>query len=152
MRVLLDSNVLARASYSLSGPAAALLDRLSRPPHVLVISSFILAELDRILRYPRLRRVHGFSDDQIVRFVTETQFIGVLADPQESAILAVVPGDPNDDPIVATAIKGRADVICTLDSDLQEPEVLRYCNERGIRIMSDVDILRELRRADASNA
>ena len=63
MRAVLDSNVLARAMYSLGGPAEEVVRRLTVPPHVIIVSEFLLNELRRVLRYPRLRQVHGFDDE-----------------------------------------------------------------------------------------
>ena len=65
MRAVLDFNVLARAVYSVGGPAEEVALRLTVPPHVLIVSDFLLMELRRVLRYPRLRRVHGFDDQKI---------------------------------------------------------------------------------------
>ena len=66
MRVVLDSNILARAAHNPAGPAGELLNRLCTAEHVLIVSPFILDELDRVLRYPRLRPLHGLSDNAIV--------------------------------------------------------------------------------------
>ncbi|MGD1104632.1 MAG: hypothetical protein ABSA59_21525 [Terriglobia bacterium] len=34
-------------------------------------------------------------------------------------------------PKVYTAIDGKADVLCTLDRDFYEPEVVAFCQQRG---------------------
>ena len=47
--------------------------------------------------------------------------------------------------MVATAIVGRADVICTRDRHLRHPEVLAICQANGIRVLSDIELLNELR-------
>ena len=49
MRAVLDSNVLARAVYSVGGPAEELARRLVVSPHELIVSEFLLAELRRVL-------------------------------------------------------------------------------------------------------
>jgi len=51
----------------------------------------------------------------------------------------------NDDPVVCTAVVGRADVLCALDRDFYAANVISLCNERGIAIMNDAELLRELR-------
>jgi len=58
MRVVLDTNILARAYTGPSGPAAEVL-RVITAPDLLVVSPFILSELTRALGYDRLRRMHG---------------------------------------------------------------------------------------------
>jgi predicted nucleic acid-binding protein len=52
--------------------------------------------------------------------------------------------DPKDDPIVYTAVAGKADVLCTLDRHFQSPAVLDFLRTHGIRVLSDVELLREL--------
>ena len=47
MRVVVDTNVLARATPGRNSPARQVLDLLVTPPHVLVASEFLLEELGR---------------------------------------------------------------------------------------------------------
>ncbi|MEX0717913.1 MAG: hypothetical protein WD066_15065 [Planctomycetaceae bacterium] len=61
---------------------------------------------------------------------------------------AVVPDDPDDDPIIATAVVGKVDVLCTLDRHIRLPEVEAYCAARNTRVMTDVDFLELLRESD----
>jgi predicted nucleic acid-binding protein len=58
---------------------------------------------------------------------------------------SIVISDPDDDPILQTALVGRADVLCTRDAAFRHPAVKEYCRLQGIRIMTDVDLMRELR-------
>ena len=57
----------------------------------------------------------------------------------------VVLNDPNDDPVIFTAVEGRADVLCAMDRDFYAPGVIDFCHQHGIQIMNDVDLLRLLR-------
>jgi len=53
--------------------------------------------------------------------------------------------DPADDPVLYTAADGKADVLCTLNTrHFASPAAQEFCEEHGIRVMTDVDILREL--------
>jgi len=143
MRVVLDTNVLARTAYRPKGPAAEVLDRLSRPPHLLVLSGFVLAELQRVLHYPRLRQLHRLRDEDIALFVEKLGTDAVVVElPSESVAVA---RDPDDDSIIATAVAGQADVLCTLDRHLFAEHVQAYCRQRGIEIMDDVQLLARLR-------
>jgi predicted nucleic acid-binding protein len=58
----------------------------------------------------------------------------------------VVIKDPNDDPVVYTAIQGKADVLCTLDRGFYEPQVLAFCRQRGVSVLDDVELLQRLKR------
>lgn len=144
MRVVLDTNILARASYSPTGPAGECLQRLRDPAHVLVLSAFILDELDRVLRYPRLQRLHGLTDQEIDDYVRDVADAALVV-PINAAVSGVVASDPDDDPVVATAEGGNADVICTLDRHLHHSDVVDYCNQHAIEVLTDVELLTRLR-------
>jgi len=148
MRVVLDTNILARSAYSLLGPAAETLNRLSNPGHTLIASPYLLDELGRVLRYPRLQRFHGLASDEIDRFVADVAAVCLLVEPASSVAEGVVASDPDDNPIVAAAIIGNADVLCTLDKHLHQPEVIQCCTNHGIRVMRDIVLLRLLKATE----
>lgn len=146
MRVVLDTNVLVRAAPIRNrGPASEVLKILLEPEHVLCGSPFLLDELSRVLRYPRLKSIHRLTEDEIDAFVLAVQKASLVLSLSSDEAFSVVPNDPKDDPIVQTAVLGKASVICTLDRHLYAPEVLRYCGERDISILSDVELLEKLR-------
>lgn len=145
MRVVLDTNVLARSAYRLEGPAAEVLDRVCASPHLLILSTSILDELRRVLHYPRFRAFHRLSDEAIARFIDYLGRQALILDvPVESSGIL---DDPDDDPVLALAIAGRADVICTLDRHFHQAKVQDYCRARMIEIMDDVGLLARLRGA-----
>ena len=145
MRAVLDSNVLARALYSVGGPAEEAVRRLTAPPHVLVVSSFLLEELRRVLRYPRLQRVHGLGEQAIERAVAALQIAASYVEVREEDVIRVVPHDPDDDHLVAAAVAAPADVICTRNKHLYHEAVVGYCRQHAIDIMDDVQVLARLR-------
>ena len=57
----------------------------------------------------------------------------------------IVPGDADDDWLVALAVHGQADVICTRNRDLFHADVLAYCRGQGVEVMNDLDLLARLR-------
>lgn len=68
MRFTLDSNVLVRAVASLRGPALRHLD-LVLGEHILVMSQFILDQVERVLLYPRIRLRYRITSEEAARFV-----------------------------------------------------------------------------------
>ena len=86
MRVVLDTNILARSAYSVARPAAEVLDRLGRPGHTLIASPFLLDEVGRVLRYPRLQRLHGLRSVEIDRFVTDVAAACLLREPRAEIV------------------------------------------------------------------
>jgi putative PIN family toxin of toxin-antitoxin system len=145
MRVVLDTNILARPSFSAAGPATELLERLQAAEHLLIVSEFILSELDRVLRYPRLVALHGFNDAEISRYVADIETASLFVDVAAKDVIPVIAHDPDDDPVIATAVVGKADVLCSLDRHLRRAEVRDYCTRFGIRVLTDVELLGELR-------
>lgn len=66
-------------------------------------------------------------------------------------IWPAIVSDPDDDPILHTAIAGRSDVLCSRDRAFRASAVQRICSALGIRVLDDVTLMRELREAQASD-
>jgi putative PIN family toxin of toxin-antitoxin system len=145
MRITLDTNVLVRAAVAPQGPGRAVLGLGTAPPHVIVISDFIIAELRRALGYPRIRQRYAITDGDVDEF--ESLLRGVADTVPVPAQMPVLSGDPDDDPIIATAVIGQSDVLCTLDRHLRQPLIEAYCATFNIRVLTDVELLAELRAA-----
>ena len=145
MRIVLDTNVLARAASGPPGPADELLLRCVAPPYLLCLSPYLLSELSRVLRYPRVQRIHRMNIDGIDGYVRDLQMASLLVDVEPAAMDAVVASDPEDDPVVATAVMAKARVLCTLDRHLHQPVVLAYCAARGIEVATDLQLLKRIR-------
>ena len=63
-----------------------------------------------------------------------------------AAYTPAVISDPDDDPILHTAIAGRADVLCTRDEAFRHKTVEDVCQAHGIRVLDDITLMQELRR------
>ena len=139
MRIVPDTNVLARAARP--GSLAANLSQVISGPHLLVLSPLLLSEVARVLRYPRLRAMHGLDDPGIDAFVLHLQAAAFVVNVGPSDIVPVVLKDPDDDQVIATAVVGKADAICTRDTDFDDPPVLAYCQQHGLRVLTDLTLL-----------
>ncbi len=148
MRIVLDTNILVRAAQRPGGPARAVLRQVRAGSHTLISSPFIRAETERVLNYPRLQALWPVKLEDIQDFLRElqahpqTQVVALPVDPTDT-----ISSDPNDEPIIQTAVTGQADVLCTLDRHLRSRRVRAYCTKHGIRILTDVELLGELRTA-----
>jgi putative PIN family toxin of toxin-antitoxin system len=138
-----DTNVLVRTILNPNGAAAELLRMIARD-HSLVVSLPVLGEVYEVLRRPRIRSFHRLSDARIRRFVSRLFKLGILVQ-LPVTLPRAVPLDPKDDPIVMTAIVGKADVLCTLDRHLHDAAVTALCAGHGIRVLRDAQLLAELR-------
>lgn len=141
MRLLLDTNILARAAVGPPGPAHALLLLATHHEHVLILSPFLVAELSRVLRYDRLRPIHGLSDPEIDQFVDDLVLIAEAVDPPVTMGIST---DPDDDAVLAAARTGRAEVLCTLDRHLHAERPRAHCAAHGIDVLTDVELLTRL--------
>jgi len=65
------------------------------------------------------------------------------------AYFPAVVSDPDDDPILQTAIVGRADVLCTRDEAFRHKIVEDVCSAHGIRILDDITLMQSF--ADQRN-
>jgi putative PIN family toxin of toxin-antitoxin system len=146
MRIVLDTNILVRANAKSKGPARELLLLIvNSPEHVLLLSPFLLKELERVFEYDRVRAATKLTDEEVA------EYLGYIRARAVSEIIfpgpapRIVPSDADDDPVVHTAIVGRADILCTLNRDFYHASVLEYCKARGVLVGSDVAILEILR-------
>jgi putative PIN family toxin of toxin-antitoxin system len=144
MRVVLDTNILVRAAPGRSGPARQLFELLAEPSHALVTSPPLLDELVRALKYPRLRAIHGLDDQRIGAYAANVQAVAIVL-PLTTPAVTAIRTDLDDNAVIAAAIAGQAEVICTRDRHFRDPDVIDFCQQHGIRILDDVELLRELR-------
>jgi len=123
MKAVFDTNVLV-AAFVTEGICAKLLGRARRKQLNLVISPFILKELENVL----LKKLSA-SKEQIK---TATKLISEAA--QMVSPVSRVSGvcrDPDDDQILSCALSAEADYLVTGDYDLLELKEFR-----GIRILT----------------
>jgi putative PIN family toxin of toxin-antitoxin system len=142
VRFTLDSNILVRAVTSPQGSALRLLD-IILDAHTLVLSRFILDEVERVLLYPRLQARYQIAASEAARFTGNLADVAHMVDPV--IVRPLLLSDPADDPVLYTAADRKADVLCTRNiRHFDVAEVYSFCAARGIRVMSDLDVLREL--------
>ncbi len=146
MRIVLDTNILVRAHAKAKGPARELLQLIAgSSQHTLLVSPFLLQELERVFDYERVRSAARLTDEEISEYLSylRSRQIAEMIFPGPAP--HVVSADPDDDPVVHTAVVGQAGALCTLNRHFYDPAVRQYCRERGVLIASDVDILKLLR-------
>lgn len=146
MRIVLDTNILVRANAKAKGPSRELLLLIVKSPeHALLLSPFLLKELERVFEYERVRTATKLTDEEVVEYLSYIRAKEVSQIIFPGPAPRIVPSDADDDPVVHTAVVGRAEILCTLDRDFYHASVLEYCKERGVLVGSDVAILDLLR-------
>ncbi len=129
VRVVVDTNVLVSALVGHGKPKSLLL-RLFET-HSLVLSNKMLAELMDVLSREKFNEV---KPSKVGRFLSLLAGGSKLVNP--SSISRVVPEDPDDDLVLATAEAGDADYIVTGDRHL-----LSLKEFRGTRIVEVSEML-----------
>ena len=110
MKVVLDSSVLIAAAISRAGVCAELLEDVLTH-HQLVISDFIVDELER-----QLRDKFNFPENEARQL---RRFLGRMATTVVPAELpSEVCRDPSDIPVLGTAVAAGASILVTVDKDL----------------------------------
>lgn len=111
MRIVLDTNIIVSGFLSPNGPPGHLLAAWLEGEFWLVTSAFQLDELDRVLGYAHLRGRYdpGHIEDFLRNIPARADVIT-----EHLPDLSLSP-DPNDNPILATAIASHADLIVSGD-------------------------------------
>jgi hypothetical protein len=136
-RAVLDANVLVSALISPAGPPASILDLWHQDQFVVVVSEPILAEVERVLRAPRLSKRYRLTPSLVKRLMRGLRQFASMT--PGKPVASGVARDPEDDAYLACAAEGEADYLVTGDQDL-----LSLREYQGISIVSPVVFLRLL--------
>ena len=100
MRAVVDANIVISAFLSPTGSPAQILRQWQRGAFELVVSPLLLGELERALRYPKLRkRISREEATAIVEWLQREATI--VSDPRDEP--PVHSPDPGDDYLIALA-------------------------------------------------
>ena len=114
MRAVVDVNVLISGVLSVKGASAEILRASRDGLFELVVSEALLAELERALAYPKLRK--RIPPEKAAAFANWVRDHGTLAE-DPAGPPPVGSRDPDDDYLLALAISRRAYLV-TGDQDL----------------------------------
>jgi uncharacterized protein len=110
IRAVLDTNTIV-SGVGWGGPPGAVLDAAMAGHFESVTSPALLAELRRVLSYPKLQAVVGDADELIKLLA----LAAIVVTPTETVTIS---RDPDDDRLIAAALEADADVIVSGDQDL----------------------------------
>jgi uncharacterized protein len=106
----------------------------------LYLSEDILEETNLVLlTYERIRKKYHYTDDEVLEYL-ETLSVVAKEVIKKLPKIRVIERDPKDDPILACALKVKADYIVSKDDHLKD--LKEY---RGIRIVSSQEFLELLK-------
>lgn len=95
----------------------------------------MLAELDRVLRYPRVRKIHGLSDNEIEDFVRSIQQVALVVEVDAAKSLRIT-RDMDDDPVIETAIRTKSSAIKIRNSTPVGEVLLAYVRSFVARFLA----------------
>lgn len=116
IRAVVDTNTLVSGIISPLGAPAKIVRHWRRGAFLLITSPALLAELRRVLEYPRIADRLGWSSEERARFVESFETLALVT--PGVLTLPGVTRAPQDDPVVACAVEGQARFIVSGDQDL----------------------------------
>jgi len=116
IRAVVDTNTLISGLISPLGASAQITRRWRQGEFLLLTSPALLAELRRVLKYPRISDRLGWSGEEHTQFVESFETLALIT--PGVLTLPGVTRDPKDDPVVACAVEGKAGFIVSGDQDL----------------------------------
>ncbi len=135
MRVVVDINTVVSGITRAAGNPYQGLELWRQGAIELLSATATVTELERVLTYPRVRKLHQISDEQIKRFVAlyRTQTTHVVV----NFTLRAVESDSDDNMIIDLAVAGNARDIVTGD----KKHLLPLGRYQGIEIVSPATFL-----------
>ncbi len=117
MKVVLDVGQFVSATMRADGHPGQVLSFWRQGAFELVTSRPILADLGRVLRYPRVRRRNRWTDEQIEEFLVTLGSAATMT-PGGGDPVTAVQEDPSDNKILACAGEASVDYIVASDEHI----------------------------------
>ena len=140
LTAILDTNVFVRAALRPKSPSARVVDAYLDGRFQLVLSQAVLEELLTVLLLPDIREVHGWTDDKILRFVTNLPARAAVY-PGQAHVPPSLPRDVTDVKFLSLALESDADHLVTKDGR----HLLRLKKYQRTRIVTPTQFLELLR-------
>jgi uncharacterized protein len=135
IRIVLDANQYVRALLKPHSNPSKIVRFVYVGDLTLLLSPAILDELQRVLAYPKIRKLHRHTPEEIERFLRKLDKIAVMT-PGMLSVSAIV-DDPSDNIYLACAVEGSADFIVSGDHHLTDLKTFR-----GIPIVNPATFLK----------
>jgi putative PIN family toxin of toxin-antitoxin system len=133
MRIVADTNVLVSALVSAQSSPAQILALWRAGDIDLLVSAETLAELRRVLGYPRIRQRLRYTDEQLEAALTLLDQEAIHVEPPPGPTRSV---DPDDDKFIALAVAGGAAYLVSGDRHL-----LQLGGSQGVAILAPAAFL-----------
>lgn len=135
LKVVVDTNQFISSLISQKGPSAKLIDAWRHYQFTLIINVALLEEIERVFYYPRIIKARDLSERTIETFLKFIRKRAVIL--TNTPKVTVITDDPDDNQVLACAIKSKADYIVSGDTDL-----LNLKEYQGIPIVTVTEFLK----------
>ncbi|MDD9980213.1 MAG: putative toxin-antitoxin system toxin component, PIN family [Gammaproteobacteria bacterium] len=116
MKVVLDTNILVSGLMYPTSTPGRIIAAWSEAQFDVVTTHEQLAEIGRVLGYPKIRRILKWDDDRIERFIEHVYLRVDVVEARANEFEAL--RDPEDTPILGALVAAQADLLVTGDRDL----------------------------------
>lgn len=142
-RVVLDSNVIISSLLFTNGKASRIINLWKKHYFDLITSTYILAEVKKILKDKQLAKKYRFNPVKQARLLSQLTHFSTIVEVKKPIRLG---RDENDIPILSAAIHGNADYLVTGDRDLLV--LANSKNIESIQILNPNEFLHEFMSSD----
>ena len=141
VRVVLDANQYVSSLLKPYSNPAKIVRLVCEGDLALLLSPAILDELQRVLVYPKIKKLHRRTREEIERFLRTLKKIAFM-DPRILRVSAII-DDPSGNIYLACAVEGSADFIVSGDHHLSDLKTFR-----GIPIVNPAVFLKLIAEQD----
>jgi putative PIN family toxin of toxin-antitoxin system len=134
MKVVLDTNIFISAMISSQGNPAKILEKWRNKEIEVVVSSAIIAEIERVTNYEKLQKKYRHIQEEREGLIDDLRGFAAVVEPQET--LSVVQADESDNRYIECAVESGASYIVT--GDLHLLDINEY---RGIIMITPAAFL-----------
>ncbi len=139
LKAVIDTSVMVSVAFPKGELAKELRDMIADGAFILVTSKEIMAELYRVIHYPRILKQFKPSKDDI------DEFIGMIIEhalvTKSRYSLHKIKDDPDDDMFLACAMEAKADYIVSRD-----PHLRNLKQFHGIKIIDVKGFVQRVRK------
>ncbi len=139
VRAVIDTNVWVSALLNPAGRPAMLREAFARGDFQLIVSEQTLEELAEVLSRPWLKEKYGITGDDAEELLT------LIENRAEHAFLTGnvnICRDSDDNCVIETAIKGKAEYLVTGDRDIKsDHDVVAFLAKHAVSVISISEFL-----------
>lgn len=145
VRAVIDTNIWVSALLNPFGFPARLRKAFEEGAFQLIISEPLIKEFADVLSRPRIKERYGITEGAI------HELLILIEERSEHVLLSGdvnICRDKNDDIVIETAIKGRAEHLVTRDDDIKfDKKVSSFLSQHGVSVISIARFLKLIEKS-----